>query len=476
MKKIIAMLLSVLTLMSVTFVSAQEEEQINITYNGVYVPFDVAPQIINDRKMVPFRAIYDAIGGDVSFDEASGTVSSLRDGKTVTFKLGEASAQVKNGEDEETIYMDVAPQIVSDRTLVPVRFVAEASGLKVNWDSYNKEVVIIDMDAFKKELDLKAPFISKMFDMSLLNTAKYVGSSEFNLIYSYSVKNLNQAIENESLPKDLNIDFSIKQLGEDKSDGKSTYNKSAVNFDLSKVLDAVKGFSPNMTDEDKQMAESLLKDHDINIEVIVDPDFNIYLKSKEIMDLVSLFDGGQITSLIGDKYIKISLGQLLSENGLNKNDSIWNIIKGIINSFNNIYTEQVNLIDAIINLYADLYSNVVETQKEDGTTIYELNIDSETYKAAIKNYFEQLGGIVPEEETKAMYDALDASMKIVLEEKDGIFIRSEVQSTAKMTDLKIPESDITVSFFTEASAKSILDPTKDPGQITIPEDVFDILQ
>ena len=44
--------------------------------------------------------------------------------------------------------MDVAPVVVCERTLAPVRFIAEAFDCKVEWDGDNKTVIIktINMD------------------------------------------------------------------------------------------------------------------------------------------------------------------------------------------------------------------------------------------------------------------------------------------------------------------------------------------
>lgn len=54
--------------------------------------FDVEPEIIDGRTMVPVRAIFEAMGASVSWDEASGTVFAEKLGKTVEFKIGEKEA------------------------------------------------------------------------------------------------------------------------------------------------------------------------------------------------------------------------------------------------------------------------------------------------------------------------------------------------------------------------------------------------
>ena len=54
------------------------------------------------------------------------------DGKTMTMQIG-----------TEIEGMGVAPEIVGDRTVVPVRYVAEQLGANVIWDQATQEIDII---------------------------------------------------------------------------------------------------------------------------------------------------------------------------------------------------------------------------------------------------------------------------------------------------------------------------------------------
>ena len=47
---------------------------------------------------------------------------------------------------EERIMMDIAPFIEKDRTMLPIRFVAEALGFNVQWDNDNRTVILIDKE------------------------------------------------------------------------------------------------------------------------------------------------------------------------------------------------------------------------------------------------------------------------------------------------------------------------------------------
>ncbi len=113
---------------------------IKVVYNDKAIDFDVPPQIINDRTMVPLRAIFEAIGATVSWDGETRTVTAEKDGVKISLTIDVAEI-VKN---DQKIALDVAPVIVNDRTLVPVRAICESFGSTVDFDAENLTVIIAD--------------------------------------------------------------------------------------------------------------------------------------------------------------------------------------------------------------------------------------------------------------------------------------------------------------------------------------------
>jgi len=110
---------------------------ISITLNGAPIATDVAPYVdSNNRTMVPARFVSEALGADVSWDEATETVTIKKTGTTITLKIG-SDTLYKNG---AATKMDTAAVLTEERTFVPVRFIAEALGLKVEWDEENMTV------------------------------------------------------------------------------------------------------------------------------------------------------------------------------------------------------------------------------------------------------------------------------------------------------------------------------------------------
>ena len=144
MKKIIAAVLTLaLSLSSAAGLMAMAADDVTIQINGeeLQIPQgDTKPFIENDRTLVPMRVIFEAFGATVDWDDATKTVTSydvLSDVKLV-LTVG-SNVMLKNGEKVE---LDVPAKIVGDRTVVPLRAVAEGMSADVKWDGDTRTVVI----------------------------------------------------------------------------------------------------------------------------------------------------------------------------------------------------------------------------------------------------------------------------------------------------------------------------------------------
>lgn len=122
------------------FSSGAADGDISVSLNGEKLAFDVLPVIDEGRTLVPFRAIFEALGCAVSY-------SPRKDGNFVNAMKGEKYLSLKIGSDEmqvggKTVKLDAAPRIENGRTLVPLRAVSESLNLKVDWDGETKTVSI----------------------------------------------------------------------------------------------------------------------------------------------------------------------------------------------------------------------------------------------------------------------------------------------------------------------------------------------
>ncbi len=109
---------------------------VNVVVNGNAITFDQAPVERAGRVFVPLRGVFERLGASVVY--ANGDINAQGNGRGVHLHIGSTAATV-NG---QTVYMDVAPFLVGARTLVPLRFVAQALGANVNWNASNNTVYI----------------------------------------------------------------------------------------------------------------------------------------------------------------------------------------------------------------------------------------------------------------------------------------------------------------------------------------------
>jgi len=113
-------------------------EWIDVTLHGDYLIFDVDPEIIGGRTMVPMRVIFEAMGASVSWNASTRTITATRGSTTVQTTIGSRTIRINGA--ARTI--DVAPVVIGGRTLVPVRFISEAFGYDVRWDGNELLVAI----------------------------------------------------------------------------------------------------------------------------------------------------------------------------------------------------------------------------------------------------------------------------------------------------------------------------------------------
>lgn len=106
--------------------------------NGIATPLDVPAQLINSRTMVPLRAIFEALGAYVHWEDSTQTITAIKDDTVVILVIGKNSINV-NGVDKP---LDVPAMLVDSRTLVPARAVAESFGCDVLWDDATQTVTI----------------------------------------------------------------------------------------------------------------------------------------------------------------------------------------------------------------------------------------------------------------------------------------------------------------------------------------------
>jgi len=125
----------------ISVLAADQEKaptSLSLVVNGKVVDAgEVTPYIDeNNRTMVPVRFIIEALGANVDWNDNKQLVTIDANGNTITLTIGDNKLYL-NG---EVIQMDTVAVLESERTYVPVRFIAEALGMDVGWDDVTMAV------------------------------------------------------------------------------------------------------------------------------------------------------------------------------------------------------------------------------------------------------------------------------------------------------------------------------------------------
>lgn len=143
MKRIISFILAMALFLG--FQAFASENQIKVIVNGCEVETDVAPVIVDGRTLLPVRAICEAIGAKVSYDEKTRTVTAKGYDYTLVTKIDDKKIKLYIGSDiNENSCLeseaDVPPMIIDGRTMLPLRALCEALDFNVSWDEMTKTV------------------------------------------------------------------------------------------------------------------------------------------------------------------------------------------------------------------------------------------------------------------------------------------------------------------------------------------------
>lgn len=143
-KKFLSLFLSILIFISIPF-PANAASNIKIWVNGNYITSDVAPIVENQRTLVPIRVISEGLGLRVQWVQEEEKIiisqySEIDNGNSIMLKLNDKN--IYDSEEGPFPQMEVAPKVVNNRTLVPLRAISNMFDLKVTRDQDNYTVAI----------------------------------------------------------------------------------------------------------------------------------------------------------------------------------------------------------------------------------------------------------------------------------------------------------------------------------------------
>ena len=116
---------------------------IRVLVNGKEVVFDQPPVVVNDRTMVPLRAIFEALNATVEWHGEDQSILDYRGNTAVKLQLDVAiMAKQVSGGAIQLITLDAVPFAQNNRTLVPGRAIEEDLDCEVGWDGATQTVTV----------------------------------------------------------------------------------------------------------------------------------------------------------------------------------------------------------------------------------------------------------------------------------------------------------------------------------------------
>ncbi|WP_262684299.1 stalk domain-containing protein [Paenibacillus baimaensis] len=119
--------------------------QVNLTINKTTVAvnkknmtLEQAPVIVSGNTLIPIRFVADALGGTVKWDEKERKVTVIRGDKLIDLWIDNPELII-NG---QRVTAEVAPKIMNNVTVVPLRILSENMGWKVTWDEKTQQITL----------------------------------------------------------------------------------------------------------------------------------------------------------------------------------------------------------------------------------------------------------------------------------------------------------------------------------------------
>jgi len=113
------------------------------TVNGISNTLDSPPVIKNSRTLLPIRAVIEALNGTVGWDATERKVTVSLGSTNIELWIGKSTAKVNDVDTPiDSTNSKVVPEIINSRTMLPLRFITENLGCKVDWEPSTQTITI----------------------------------------------------------------------------------------------------------------------------------------------------------------------------------------------------------------------------------------------------------------------------------------------------------------------------------------------
>ena len=120
-------------------IAVAEPPYVNVLLDITPVSFTVRPYIEDGTTMVPLRALGEAVGAEIGWDDTQKAATYSKSGLTLLIRVGETTVSTTDG---QLIPMPKPAVLLDGNTMVPLRLFTEILGYSVSWDESTRTVYI----------------------------------------------------------------------------------------------------------------------------------------------------------------------------------------------------------------------------------------------------------------------------------------------------------------------------------------------
>jgi len=283
-----------------------------------------------------------------------------------------------------------------------------------------------------------------LLDMPVNPAQGTAGNFSGDMSLGFELKNLPA---DSGLPADTYLHFDFNVTGTEVFDGKNRGAFAMVQMDLSSIYNLVTYITGEEPTDLAPLAEKIM----VDLDMIVDSKWNLYLKSGALLELLGASEeGAELAKVIGDRYIKIPLSDLTGFTfpDANSYETYWEAFEAMIEADDLMYSHSVAEVDQNITLCAKMFHNdlLTKTTRYDGSENWKLTLDAKTFAnialEMLRLDYERLGMPLSEAEIaelKTFIDNITCNMTAKATVKDENLTKSEVLLTFDTGDVTMED-------------------------------------
>lgn len=148
--------LKILTFVLLAFIVCENTtlaSSIKLMINNTYVKTTISPYQANGSVLVPLRVISDNLDAKLDWNQKTRTITIIKGNKNIVLTIGSKNALV-NGKNKA---LNLAPQIKSSTTMVPIRFISENLDCRVLWENNTVKIITANGEQLNNKIPIDTP-------------------------------------------------------------------------------------------------------------------------------------------------------------------------------------------------------------------------------------------------------------------------------------------------------------------------------